>query len=168
MIAAQAPDHSDAGRAILESKLSFMAGKSEKPMPRKGRNASPEQNLQIACCKYLAILPATLYWATPNHMAGLTRKLSHGAAMNYMNKQRAAGFMAGVSDLTVIFRNATGTVTVCLPELKIGGNKLSEHQKEFAKKADDVGCVTSTIHSLNELIEMLKKAGHPYFERPAA
>lgn len=139
-----------------------------KATERKQRVAAkreqPEQELQIACCRLLRTLPGTLFWATPNHMAYRRKEQSEGAYIGFMARQKAMGFLAGVSDLVIIFRNQYGAVTICLPELKIGSNSPSETQQAFADKANSLGCHTDVVRSVDELVALLRSAGHPSFK----
>lgn len=129
----------------------------------KKRNKRDEDHLQMICVKYLRALPGTLVFSVPNHLY-LGCSASTGARLGYIAKQKAMGMLSGVSDLIVIFRNVHGSTTVCLPELKSGKNTLSENQSAFADLANNLGCYTGVVRSLDDLIAMLKVAGHPYYQ----
>lgn len=131
--------------------------------PRAKPNNQPEQVLQIACCKMLAMLPATLYWSTPNHL-WLGKGASHGARMGYMAKQKAMGLLPGATDLVIIFRNSHGATAVVLPELKSEHNKPTDNQQAFADTANALGCYTGVVRSLDDLVAMLRAAGHRSFK----
>lgn len=171
MLRMHSPDHSDAGQEVLASKLSFMTREQPKPYVhrkankggKRAKNKRPEDILQITCCKLLATLPETLYFSIPNHLAYRGSNYSHGAIMALQNRQRAMGLMAGCADLAIIFRSYAGAISVCLPELKSEVGSLSDNQAAFANRADRVGCHTGVVRSLDDLIAMLKKAGHVAF-----
>lgn len=137
---------------------------SKVPKARKQcteKKQRPEEELQISCVKLLRRMPRTLCFSIPNHI-GYGGKNS-GARIGYMAKQKAMGLLAGAADLMIIFKNRHGHTTVCCAELKAGGNLLSENQKAFFDISQDVGCFTSVVRSLEDLIGMLRKAEHPYY-----
>lgn len=150
-MAAQAPDQSV-----------YKIPEQRKP---RSKNAQPEQALQINCCKLLRSLPNTLFFSVPNHLY-LGGKMT-GAKMNYIAKQKAAGMLPGVSDLVIVFRSVVGSTVIVLAELKVAGNTLSDHQQQFADRALAVGCVACVIHSIDELVTVLKNAGHKAFKQTA-
>lgn len=122
------------------------------------RHKHPEQDLQIACCDYLAHMKV-LYFSVPNHI--FLKSKSHGASMNYMVKQKRMGLLPGVSDLIIIFRNKFGVTATCCAELKVGYGVLSDAQQIFHDKARTEGCHVAVIKSVGDLRTLLKSAGHP-------
>lgn len=135
---------------------------ANKPQRASGkRNAQPETVLQMACVKLLRTLQGTLFFSVPNHI-GYGGKNS-GARIGYMAKQKAMGLLPGCSDLVIIFRNIHGATTLCLPELKSNKGVMSEHQASFADRANNLGCYTGVIYSLDDLTSLLRAAGHCSF-----
>lgn len=118
----------------------------------------PEDDLQIECCGYLDKLRATLYWATPNHI--YVRNPS-GAALGYLAKQKRMGMRKGACDLNILFRDFDGKMSLCLAELKIGSNAADTDQDHFINQAIKLGATSGVVKSLEELKELLRRAGHP-------
>lgn len=133
--------------------------------PRPKRKTKPKRDediLQIACCDLLHTLPATLFWSNPNHLY-LGSNASYNQRAHYMAKQKRMGLLPGVSDITIVFRNWDGQTTIVVPELKVGANQLTETQHAFANAANNVGCYTGVVRSIECLVALLKAAKHPCF-----
>lgn len=156
-ILAQAPDR----EAMLE-RMPWLAV-ANKPQRAKAKPKQDEAILQIACVKLLRSLPGTMVWSCPNHLY-LGAKGGYGQKMGYMARQKAMGLMPGASDLIVIFQSVHEVLTVVLPELKVPGNNLSDSQVEFARQSSSLGCCSCVIYSVDELVAVLRDAGHPSFQ----
>ena len=117
-----------------------------------------EEDLQIACCKFLDLHPRILYWSTPNHLYGGTG--NRGALMGYMAKQKRMGLKKGVSDLLLYFKNAQGLPVLCAAELKAGYNKADDDQEKFLRAVSTIGGFSGVIKSLDDLQCLLRQAGY--------
>lgn len=118
-----------------------------------------EEDLQIACCKFLDTQPRILYWATPNHLyAG--KNNNSGQFMNYMKRQKRMGLKKGVSDLLMFFKNKNGQPVLIAAELKAGYNKADEEQESFLRSVSSIGGFGGVVKSIEDLQGLLKQAGY--------
>jgi hypothetical protein len=98
-----------------------------------------EHDEQAAVVDYLQkTYPNVLFWSNPNgaHLAGNIRQRSA-----QMNKLKAEGFLAGISDLT-IFESRCGYSCLFI-EMKAvnGGNGASENQLWFIREVEKRGAI---------------------------
>ena len=121
--------------------------------PRK----HPEQDLQIACCKYLDTQPRILYWATPNSL--WVGKMTPGK-MGYLAKQKRMGLKKGIPDLCLFFRNKHGAPTFCWAELKAQKGVVSDEQTNYMEKCNEMGGFTAVVKSIEDLQNLLNVAGY--------
>lgn len=120
-----------------------------------------EANLQVSICRYLKTLPNTLYWHCPS---SFYRGANSGPGFfGYIAKLKSMGFIPGIPDLIIIFKNVHGATTVCFAELKTKKGVTSEAQNSFLDKANSLGCFTAKVRSIEEMTELLKKAQHQSF-----
>lgn len=130
---------------------------------RLARRAKPRQHheddLQIACCKFLDLHPRILYWSTPNHLYRGNQS-NNGAFMGYMAKQKRMGLKKGVSDLLMYFKNAQGQPVLCAAELKAGYNKADDDQENFLRAVSSIGGFSGVVKSLDDLQGLIKMAGY--------
>lgn len=126
--------------------------------PAKQKPRRDEAHLQVTLCKYLKALPGTLYWHTPS---SFYRGVNSGPGFfGYIARLKAMGWFAGIPDLCIIFRNRHGNVAVAFAELKAGYGTTSEAQDSFMEKANSLGCFTAKVKSLDDLMGLLRAAGH--------
>lgn len=118
-----------------------------------------EEDLQIACCKFLDLHPRILYWSTPNHLYRGAQS-NTGAFMGYMAKQKRMGLKKGVSDLLMYFKNAQGMPVLCAAELKAGSNKADDDQENFLRAVSAIGGFSGVVKSLDDLQNLLRQAGY--------
>lgn len=126
----------------------------DKPFSKKRGNQ--EQKLQIAVCSYVDYaLPDVLYFSVPNH--GKRGKID--AIM-----QQKMGLKPGVSDLLFFWIGGIGAI-----ELKVGKNKMTATQHDFANQWRDKGGHFACCYDLNEVEGAFKRWGlTPLFKTPLA
>lgn len=133
--------------------------KREPKSVAKQKPKREESNLQVTCCKLLKMLPSTLYWHTPS---SFYRGANSGPGFfGYIARLKAMGWFSGIPDLCIIFRNVHGSVSVCFAELKFGYGTTSDSRDAFLDRANAIGCFTAKVKSLEDLITLLRLAGHP-------
>lgn len=118
-----------------------------------------EDELQIQLVDWLRTQPRILFWATPaNTWVGEMT----GAKLGYLAKQKRMGVRAGVPDLTMLFRNRHGAMSLCFAELKRPKRKggTSDAQDEFLDSANARGAFTSVVRSYEDLRSLLDLAGY--------
>lgn len=117
-----------------------------------------EEDLQIACCKFLDLHPRILYWATPNHLYG-GKNSNTPQFMNYMQKQKRMGLKKGVSDLLMFFDGK-----FVAAELKVPPNKIKDgdDQDIYIKEVQKRGGIGGEVTSIDDLRALLKLAGYKY------
>ena len=103
-----------------------------------------ESILQTACVKWFRLqYPDLIIYAVPN-----------GGSRNVREAQRlkAEGVLAGVADLVVLLPQGKSLYI----EMKVKGNKQTDNQKEFQKKAIALGhnyAVCYTFEEFQQVIE---------------
>lgn len=131
-----------------------------KAISRKHSKAKPKQEetiLQKQCCDYLKLKRGLLYFSIPNHI--WMGQGDPGKQAAYIAKQKSMGLLPGVSDLCIIGRNKHGASVTCFAELKSQSGNASESQLAFMEKANNIGCYTSVVRNLNDMIALLSTAG---------
>lgn len=124
-------------------------------------NRREESALQTALCQFLKLYPDILFFSVPNHL--WLGQGDPGKQAAYIARQKAQGFLPGVSDLVCIFRNTHGVSVTCFAELKARRGVASDNQMAFQDRANALGCFTAVIKSVDDLKNLLKTAKHPLF-----
>lgn len=114
-----------------------------------------ESDLQVTCCDYLRTQGRILFFSVPNHIysKGDPKKVAY-----YISRQKRLGLLPVVSDLVIIFRNKHGAPTTLFAELKSPKGSLSDSQQAFQDMANDRGCFTGVVRTLEDLLALLKTA----------
>lgn len=133
---------------------------TDKPRKSSGKPRNHEEDdLQIAVCRYLDLLPHTLYWATPNHL--MRNKSGSGAELGFLAKQKRMGVKRGFPDIGILFRSHKGNPVTCFAELKSATGKLNDQQIAWIKALNIMGHPAKVIRTIDELKDLLRSSGHP-------
>ena len=126
------------------------------------RKKRPEQVLQVAVAKYLALaLRPPTWWTSIDHGVG---KLGPAEA----GLRKARGVQAGIADMLVLhpagMPNMAVTRVIWI-ELKAGRGKTSEAQKDFHDRVMACGCLLLIARSIEEVDWFLRREGVPLYAR---
>lgn len=90
----------------------------------------------------------------PNKNRCLLFSVPNGGSRNVLEAIRLknTGVLSGVSDLVMVLPQK-----VVFVEMKASGGRLSDSQKDFAKRVNDLGFVFEVCYSLEEFQEMTKR-----------
>ena len=108
-----------------------------------------EDALQRQVCQYLTLLEnrgRLIYFAVPN---GGYRKRIEASIM------KGLGVRAGVPDICIVLPDGKARFM----ELKIGKNKPTKPQEEWAERLNNSNALTVTIYSFDEATEALRAWG---------
>lgn len=103
-----------------------------------------ESVLQTACVKWFRLqYPDLIIYAVPN-----------GGSRNVREAQRlkAEGVLAGVADLVVMLPQGKSIYI----EMKVKWNKQTDNQKEFQKKAIELGHTYAVCYSFEEFQQIIE------------
>ena len=103
-----------------------------------------ESILQTACVKWFRLqYPDLIIYAVPN-----------GGSRNVREAQRlkAEGVLAGVADLVVMLPQGKSIYI----EMKVKWNKQTDNQKEFQKKAIELGHTYAVCYSFEEFQQIIE------------
>lgn len=104
-----------------------------------------ESQLQQMCVRYFRyVYPQYIIYATPN---GGTRNPAEAKRL------KAEGVLAGVADLTILLPQGKSLYI----EMKIKGNKQTEHQKDFQQKAEALGHTYAVCYSFEEFKRIVEE-----------
>lgn len=104
-----------------------------------------ESTLQTSCVKWFRLqYPNLVIYAVPN---GGTRNPAEAKRL------KAEGVLAGVADLTIMLPQGKSLYI----EMKIKGNKQTEHQKAFQQKAEALGYKYYVCYSFDEFKAIIEK-----------
>lgn len=158
MIAAQAPDQTAEGMAVLESKLAFMAKTIAIPKHR-AKKRTEEEDLQIWLCEWLDMQPRILYWANPKQVFA---NKATWQQTSYLKKLQRMGAKKGLPDLCMLFKNKHGVSVFCFAELKrpLGTIKVSDEQSAFLDACCERGGYSAVVRSLEDMKKLLEIAGY--------
>lgn len=107
-----------------------------------------EDDLQIAIFDYLRLKhPALLAFHVPN---GGRRSMREGAKFKRM------GVKPGVCDIIILHRHK-----IYFIELKVKKNGLTDTQKDFIKRVEELGHFTALVRSLDQFREVLNMILNP-------
>lgn len=129
-------------------------------MPRKRapgakRNAHPEDDLHLAVAKLLnAILQKNVWWSTIGHG---TSRLPLLLAVRLKRK----GLKQGISDIWLIWRDASCQLAMGCLELKSEKGVLSDGQKVFRAEMMLLGVSYGIARSLDDVRGLLAQWGVP-------
>ena len=113
-----------------------------------------EHDEQTAVVSWLQIAhPAALFWATPNgaHLSG-----GIGQRAAAMNKLKAEGFLAGVSDL-IIFEPCGGYSALFVEMKRARGGVVHENQYWFIMQVEQRGALGMVAEGADEAIDFISK-----------
>ena len=103
-----------------------------------------ESTLQTACVRWFRYqYPNLIIYAVPN-----------GGSRNVREAQRlkSEGVLAGVADLVVLLPQGKSLYI----EMKINGNRQTDNQKEFQKKATSLGHTYAVCYSFEEFQQIIE------------
>lgn len=103
-----------------------------------------ESTLQIACVRWFRYqYPNLIIYAVPN-----------GGSRNVREAQclKSEGVLAGVADLVVMLPQGKSLYI----EMKVKGNRQTENQKEFQKKAIALGHTYAVCYSFEEFQQVIE------------
>ena len=104
-----------------------------------------ESQLQQMCVRYFRyVYPQYIIYATPN---GGTRNPAEAKRL------KAEGVLEGVADLTIVLPQGKSLYI----EMKIKGNKQTEHQKDFQQKAEALGHTYAVCYSFEEFKRIVEE-----------
>ena len=104
-----------------------------------------ESQLQQMCVRYFRyVYPQYVIYATPN---GGTRNPAEAKRL------KEEGVLAGVADLVVMLPQGKSLYI----EMKIKGNKQTEHQKVFQQKAEMLGYKYYVCYSFDQFKAIIEK-----------
>lgn len=117
----------------------------------KHARKNDEDALQRSLVEHLRLRarPSIIWWHTPN----APRSKATGARL------KAMGMLAGVPDLTFIIPVPGEPPAVCFLELKVGKNKLSDGQTEFAKRCEAIGVECASVWGIDQALAVLTAWG---------
>lgn len=104
-----------------------------------------ESSLQTACVRWFRCqYPNLIIYAVPN-----------GGSRNVREAQRlkAEGVLAGVADLVVMLPKGKSLYI----EMKVKGNRQTDNQKEFQKKAITLGYIYAVCYTFEEFCSIINK-----------
>lgn len=135
--------------------------------PHPARTASkaprkrPEQALQIAVAKYLALaLRPPTFWTSIDHGAGKMTRASAGL-------RKARGVKAGIPDVIVMHPFELSTLVIGI-ELKADKGSLSPAQKQVREELRGVNARYIKCKSLDDVSLALRAFGVPVYGRPSS
>lgn len=129
---------------------------SEAPAPKKPRAKvkRPEDKLHTGIARELKRLlpPVVVWWSNESRGVGF----KEGA------RRKARGVKAGVPDMEFHFPGQSyPEARSCFIELKAEAGALNEAQKDMHAALRDTGHLVYVCRSLDEVLEVLKRAGCP-------
>ena len=101
----------------------------------------PEHRLQCACVRWFRYqYPQLVIYAVPN-----------GGSRNVREAQRlkAEGVLSGVADLVVLLTQGKSLYI----EMKVKGNRQTQNQKDFQKKAITLGHTYAVCYTFQKVVE---------------
>ena len=104
-----------------------------------------ESQLQQMCVRYFRYkYPQYLIYATPN-----------GGSRNSIEAKRlkAEGVLAGVADLTILLPQGRSVYI----EMKVKGNRQTDHQKDFQQKAEALGYKYYVCYSFDQFKAIIEE-----------
>lgn len=103
-----------------------------------------ESTLQSACVRWFRYqYPNLVIYAVPNGGSRNVREAQH---------LKAEGVLAGVADLVVMLPQGKSIYI----EMKVKGNKQTDNQKEFQKKAIELGHTYAVCYSFEEFQQIIE------------
>ena len=103
-----------------------------------------ESVLQTACVKWFRLqYPDLVIYAVPN---GGSRNVREGQRL------KAEGVLAGVADLVVLLPQGKSLYI----EMKVKGNRQTDNQKDFQKKAIALGHTYAVCYSFEEFQQVIE------------
>ena len=106
-----------------------------------------ESQIQKSILNWLALQPEVFAWRSPNH-----------AVFDFKRQiyRKKAAYQRGVPDIIGLLRQTNQTTAFAF-EVKRPGGKLSNEQREWLARFNDIGGYGYMVDSLEDVIEIFEK-----------